>query len=80
MSFVTMIDRDGRTVQVRSDMLDRYEICPRCNGNPYRTVHVGQSYRGGAFQGGWDMYETYAICGCNGGIRLKALKTEPSED
>lgn len=81
MAMVTLIDRPDHKVEVRADVADQYEICPRCHGNPYRRAHVGRSLRGGAFQGGWDMYETYAICDCNGGIRRKALSDlSPADD
>lgn len=71
MAMVTLIDRPGHKVEVRADVADQYEVCPHCNGNPYRWAHVGQSRLGGAWSGGWDIYETYVVCDCVSGIRRK---------
>ena len=52
------------TTAVREDMVDQYEICPRCDGKPWRAPVI-------AAGPGWWIRQHVYICSCEGGVRRK---------
>ncbi len=68
MTMIALIDRPDLKRSVRDDLVDQYEVCPECNGYPYRWACVG-----GDRYGGWSLHQQYRACGyCDAGIRRKS--------